>query len=68
MSANFRTQQVKLRTEEIYYVNMSFHKLQRRSLIDFGKLGLYASSRIITMRTETIMYYAGAHVSWLNKT
>ena len=38
-SANFRTQQFKLGTEEILYVNMSFHKLQRKTLIALGNLG-----------------------------
>ena len=38
-SANFRTLQFKLGTEEILYVNMSFHKLQRKTLIALGNLG-----------------------------
>ena len=62
-SANFRTQQFKLGTEEILYVNMSFHKLQRKTLIALGKLGLCASSRIITMGTETLMYHTTTHAS-----
>ena len=43
MAAHFRTQQVKLGTDEIQYVNMSFDKLGR-----FGKLGL------IVLRVELL--------------
>ena len=38
MFAIFRTQQVELGTEEIQYVNVSFHKLPRKTSIVFGKL------------------------------
>ena len=40
MAAHFRTQQVKLGTDEIQYVNMSFDKLRRfGKLIGLGNLG-----------------------------
>lgn len=40
MAAHFRTQQVKLGTDEIQYVNMSFDKLGRfGKLIGLGNLG-----------------------------